>query len=658
MRIAIFTDTFLPDINGVATSIAILRDELVRHGHDVMIVTTVLPKGSSYQDRYPVVRIHGIDLKHLYGYRLAPLYSLEGMKEIKAFDPQVIHSQTEFGIGLFGRIVAQKLGIPSVYTYHTMWEDYTHYITKGLQPLDKTIKKLAGKVAVLYGDHCTQIITPSDKSAIALHRYGVKHKIQVIPTGLNLKNFDDEHRDEAKIQAIREHYHCDEHFTILYLGRIAKEKSIDFLIMAMKKIIPIRRDAQLIIVGAGPAMKSLKDLTKRQKLEDYVKFAGEADSSEVASYYHAADVFASASLSETQGLTYIEAMASGLPVFARYDRNLENVIVDGKNGIFFTNEHEYITKLMQLDEKQFQTMGQASREIAQHFSSVEFGEKVIEVYEKALEDYKRDYRVTAVVNDEKGAVITVNDGKEQLSLRVSKCSLSSYHIKVNAILKSGDVAHLLDLEKVRGCYGQALKYLSYRDYSEHALKERLLSKGTWTNSQVEMTMALLNEKSLINDFDYAHDQIAKGLRHGYGFEHVKYTLLKDGVDETTIDEALSEFEESDLIEEGYKIAVKMIDQNRQHSRKALEEKIQSKLFSRGFSRSAVEAIMNRLDTSMSVELSRELLKKQYDKAYKRYAKKYQGSQLKLKLKNFLMTKGFDYDEINAYIDEVWSEEEC
>jgi 1,2-diacylglycerol 3-alpha-glucosyltransferase len=656
MRIAIFTDTFLPDINGVATSVAILHDELVSHGHDVMIVTTVLPKGSTYQERYPVVRIHGFDLKHLYGYRLAPLYSFEGMKEIKAFDPQVIHCQTEFGIGLFGRIVAKSLGIPSVYTYHTMWEDYTHYLTKGLQPIDRFMKKLSGKISVLYGDHCTQIITPSDKSAIALHGYGVKHKIHVIPTGLNLKNFDDAHRNEAKIAAIREQYHCDEHFTILYLGRIAKEKSIDFLIMAMKKIIPIRRDAQLLIVGAGPGEKSLKELTKRQQLTDYVKFAGEADSSEVPSYYHAADVFASASMSETQGLTYIEAMASGLPVFARYDRNLENVIVDGKNGIFFTNEHEYITKLMQLTDEEMKTMGQASRELAQHFSSVTFGEKVIEVYKKALEDYKKDYRVTAVINNEKGAVITISDGAKQQSLKVSKKSLDTYHIKVNSLLKSGDVARLLDLEKVRGCYNQALKYLSYHDYSEHNLKERLLSKGTWSISQVEMTMALLRDKSLINDFDYAHDQIAKGLRHGYGFDHVKRDLLKAGVEENMIDEALSEFDDDELIEEGIKVAEKMIASNHRHSKKALESKIQSKLFARGFTHYVVEEVMKRIDTHMSEEDSYALLAKQYEKAYNRYAKKYQGSQLKMKLKSFLLTKGFDYDEINAYLDEVWSEE--
>ena len=122
MKIAIFTDTFLPDINGVATSVSILREELIAHGHDVMIVTTVLPKDSDYVDRIPVIRINGLDLKHLYGYRMAPIYSSHAMKDITAFAPDVIHVQTEFGIGVFARIVGRHLHVPVVYTYHTIYD--------------------------------------------------------------------------------------------------------------------------------------------------------------------------------------------------------------------------------------------------------------------------------------------------------------------------------------------------------------------------------------------------------------------------------------------------------------------------------------------------------------------------------------------------------
>ena len=130
MKIALFSDTYIPDINGVATSTNILRNELIKLGHDVLVVTSELPSDSDYHDRFDdqVLRVPGLEIQALYGYRACNIYSFKGMREIKRFAPEVIHVQTEFGIGIFGRIAGETLNVPVVYTYHTMWEDYSHYV--------------------------------------------------------------------------------------------------------------------------------------------------------------------------------------------------------------------------------------------------------------------------------------------------------------------------------------------------------------------------------------------------------------------------------------------------------------------------------------------------------------------------------------------------
>ena len=128
MRIGIFTDTYLPDINGVATASHILRNELVKHGHEVLVVTTEIKEGTTYEDDPNVIRLSGIEMKWLYDYRLANFYSAKAMKMIRQANLDLIHVQTEFSVGIFGKIAAQILNIPVVYTYHTQYEDYVHYL--------------------------------------------------------------------------------------------------------------------------------------------------------------------------------------------------------------------------------------------------------------------------------------------------------------------------------------------------------------------------------------------------------------------------------------------------------------------------------------------------------------------------------------------------
>lgn len=231
MNIALFSDTYLPDINGVATSTYILKNELKKHGHHVLVVTTILPTDSDYvdEDDY-VLRLPGIDLKKLYGYRVSNIYSFKGMKELREFQPDVIHIQTEFGIGIFGKIAGEILNVPVCYTYHTMWADYSHYIApENLKAVDYAAKKIIEKISKIYGDSCCELIVPSQKTADVLKEYGISNTINVIGTGLQLDKFDIRNKNDKMVQSIRDEYHLDGKFVVTFLGRIAPEKVLILL---------------------------------------------------------------------------------------------------------------------------------------------------------------------------------------------------------------------------------------------------------------------------------------------------------------------------------------------------------------------------------------------------------------------------------------------
>lgn len=172
MNIALFSDTYLPDINGVATSTHILKKELKKHGHHVLVVTTMLPHDSDYQDDDThVLRFTRFRFKKSLWIRASNILSFKGMKELKDFQPDIIHIQTEFGIGIFGKIAGEILNIPVCYTYHTMWADYSHYIAPGnIKAVDQAAKKIIEKISKIYGDSCSELIVPSSKNSRCIKR--------------------------------------------------------------------------------------------------------------------------------------------------------------------------------------------------------------------------------------------------------------------------------------------------------------------------------------------------------------------------------------------------------------------------------------------------------------------------------------------------------
>ena len=386
MRIGIFTDTYPPYINGVSTSVSMLENALRKKGHQVYIVTVNTENMRyKYENDEHIIRIPGVPIG-IYDYRLTGVYPLKAINKIKKWNLDVIHSHTEFGVGTFARIIAKQYNIPLVHTYHTMYEDYVHYITKGY--FNNTSKKIVEYLTNFYCNQtATELIVPTKKTYdLFKEKYKYTRNVHIIPTGIEVEKFYKENTDPAKLEEIRKKHGLNKgDFVILYVGRLGQEKSVDVLIEAHQELAREYK-AKLLIVGAGPDMDTYKNLVHKLKIDDNVIFTGKVPWTEVTLYYQIADIFATASKSETQGLTVIEAMAASLPVVAVDDESFRNVIIDGLNGHLFDTKKEYKKYVKSfIDEpSKLQQFSKQARINADTYSSKYFAERVLDVYRLAI----------------------------------------------------------------------------------------------------------------------------------------------------------------------------------------------------------------------------------------------------------------------------------
>ena len=386
MRIGLFVDAYIPEINGVVTSTKTLFDAFRAHGDDVYVVTTN-PFNNKVMVEDNIIRIPGIEIKKLYGYRLSWIYNHKALNFIRKLSLDVIHVQTEASIGIFGRILAKKFNIPLVYTYHTMYIDYTYYVTKGvLDPLAKSVVKRLSKILA---NGSTEFITTSLKTKKALRSYGIQKYINVIPNGIDIARFDrSNYQDEDFIKYRKEH-NLEDTFLILSLGRIAKEKSIDVCLKEYAEFLKTNSDikTKFLIVGDGPAREELELLAVQLNIIDHVEFLGKVDHEMTSFYYNLCDLYISSSTSETQGLTFIEAMASSTLVLCRYDDNLNDVIIDGKTGFFFYKEeecHHLLSQIIKMPQEKKDLIIKDAYNNVQKYSIEKFYQSVKEVYNRAI----------------------------------------------------------------------------------------------------------------------------------------------------------------------------------------------------------------------------------------------------------------------------------
>ncbi|KRN03048.1 glycosyltransferase [Levilactobacillus senmaizukei DSM 21775 = NBRC 103853] len=387
MNIGIFTDTYFPQVSGVATSIKTLRDQLEKQGNQVYIFTTTDPQVERNVYERNVFRFSSIPFISFTERRIAVRGLFQAYQIAKELNLDVVHTQTEFSMGWIGKFVARNLEIPCLHTYHTMYEDYLHYVANG--KILKPVHVKQGTLAFCY--HLTGVVAPSDRVLTTLTDYGVKAPIRVIPTGVNLHQY--EQPDTADL---RRNLGFDEDTpVILSLSRLAYEKNISESINAMPRILEQVPNAQLLIVGDGPAKEDLEEQVKTMALSDHVSFTGEVDNNEVFRYYHMANVFLSSSDSESQGLTYIEAMAAGTKIVVMTSPYTDELLSSRALGVTFKDPETMIKNVVDYlrhgDEEQDPDL--LAKKLSE-ISADTFGQHILEFYQDAQTSYERTHEDT------------------------------------------------------------------------------------------------------------------------------------------------------------------------------------------------------------------------------------------------------------------------
>jgi len=387
LHIGLFSDTYYPDVNGVSVSIETLRKQLLKMGHVVYVITasldTKIVGGVEFENG--VLRIPAVKIKQLYGYRISRPISIHALEYIKNMDLDVIHINTEFTIRMIAVAAAHLFKIPYCFTSHTMWEDYTHYITKG--HFDKTSKKMVGMYTKHVYDGDCEIIVPSKKTQGVLQTYGIKKQIHVVPTGIDTARLSPENVDSSSVDEILTSLNIKDKFRIVYVGRLAQEKNLDFIINNLPAVFQRHPDAVMLITGYGPSEDDFKQLVNEKGLSDKVFFLGKQPPDKIQNYYALGELFVTASTSETQGLTYIEAMAAGLPVIAKYDNVLTDVLVDKVTGYFFDTSDEFIDavdRFRNMTSEERKKMKENALAKAEEYSLETFGDKITKVYYRAI----------------------------------------------------------------------------------------------------------------------------------------------------------------------------------------------------------------------------------------------------------------------------------
>lgn len=383
MKILITTDLFTTATNGVVTSVRNLWDELKNKGHEVRILTLSEDR-ESYKDG-EVYYIKSVSLEKIYpNVRMPISFRNEFIQELIDWKPDVIHSQCEFFSFQFAKRITKLTGAPLVHTYHTLYEQYATYVIPS---------KRLGIQAVRYMSRVRlkdvdMIIAPTGKVEDALRGYGLQNDIRVVPTGISLEQHTQRLSPEEKKEKRLALGIPEDHTVMLNLGRLGTEKNLGELLDFFATALLDNPKLTFLIVGDGPDKEHLEEQAKTLKIENHVIFTGMVEPSQVQSYYQLADIFVSASTSETQGLTYIEAAANGLPLLCRQDDCLKDVIKEGVNGYEYTSSDEFVDKVNTIiEDPQWRVnAGKQSEKIAETFGKGHFADTIEEIYESVIED--------------------------------------------------------------------------------------------------------------------------------------------------------------------------------------------------------------------------------------------------------------------------------
>ncbi|MFP4473941.1 MAG: glycosyltransferase [Desulfatibacillaceae bacterium] len=381
-----FTNTYVPHVGGVARSILTFEEDLRRMGHQVLVVAPEYPEMKGGEGtvqpgedilRLPAIQnFNGSD----FSVRLPVPFVVD--QKIDAFAPDIIHSHHPYLLGDSAVRAARRRSLPLVFTHHTMYEKYTHYV-----PLhSESMQRFAISLATEYANLCDAVVAPSRSVGDLLERRGVNKPIHEIPTGVDTQKFAYGERQAFR----RKHEIPGESFVIGHLGRLAPEKNLDYLTKSVARFLRGNTGARFLVVGDGPSRDDIISICRNKGVENQLTMAGNLSGKDLVNAYHAMDLFVFASQSETQGMVLTEAMAAGKPVIALDAPGAREVVQDGENGRLLaarSSQKDFARAINNCaNDGMVETWRETALKTAQEFSRERSAEKLVNVYKELLRE--------------------------------------------------------------------------------------------------------------------------------------------------------------------------------------------------------------------------------------------------------------------------------
>jgi 1,2-diacylglycerol 3-alpha-glucosyltransferase len=390
LRIGFFTDSYLPATHGVEVSIETFRRNLERAGHQVFVYAPAVPGYTDSNRR--VFRMKSIRVIDTPEMRLAfPVVEHGNIRELTQFPLDIVHAHTPFTVGLLGKYIATHQHVPIIYTHHTHYPEYAKAYLKERVVLPFLAKSLSA----WFSNISDAVIAPSPKIKALLRAYGVQKPIYILPTGIRLQQFRRTRTSARRARALRRRLGIVPGAEMLvFVGRLGREKNIEFVIRAFAELRKRRREVTLVLVGDGPIRDQLESLATRLALKNATIFTGSVSHAEIASYYQAADLFVFSSLTDTQGIVVLEAIASGLPVVALRDEAFTSMVKNGRNGFLLRPDASHALFARRVaavleNQTRWRQFSAASVRIAREFSEEEQARRLTRVYDKCVSRRRR-----------------------------------------------------------------------------------------------------------------------------------------------------------------------------------------------------------------------------------------------------------------------------
>lgn len=375
MKIVLISNTYAPHVGGVARSVVAFQEEYRRAGHEVLVVAPAFP--GMEQAEEGVVRIPALQNFNASDFSVALPLPSGLMTTLEEFQPDVIHSQHPFLLGMTALRAARMLQRPLVFTHHTLYEEYTHYV-----PADSpALKSFVIELATCYANLTDLVVAPSESIRDLLYERGVETPVDVIPTGVYVERFAN--GDGA---AVREtHGISPQAFVVGHMGRLAWEKNVAFLADSVIAFLKESDDRYFLLVGGGDAEDSIAERFREAGLDRRLKRCGVLEGQPLADAMNAMNLFAFASKSETQGMVLTEAMASGLPVVGLAASGVREVVRDRHNGRLLQEESteafsDALRWVCELEDEAYGQLVSGARETAEDFSMGRSAEKALAAY--------------------------------------------------------------------------------------------------------------------------------------------------------------------------------------------------------------------------------------------------------------------------------------